>query len=360
MQPNRRQTSSVILAILVVLAIGLLLYVLWPLASSLFLAGVLAGAFSPLFERLTRKLKGRRNFAALLMTFGVVLAVIIPTGTLGAVAVKEAIDGVNYISKTLRSEGGVSKLIDRLPGPLRPLGQRVVDALPHDGQEAIAISGAQGATAVSAVGNILSATTNALVQTVFMLIAFYFLLTDGPRLVRWLTDVVPLAPGQLKQLLEDFRKVSVAVLLSTVATGAVQTVAAGVGYLITRVPNLLFFTLATFFMSLVPAVGAASVSVLLAGLLFISGRPLWQPILLLAWGFFVVGLIDNLVKPLFIKGGKGGLELHGAVVFFALIGGLAAFGAIGLLAGPLIVAFFLATVRMAQRDVSTASPPPVG
>jgi predicted PurR-regulated permease PerM len=67
----------------------------------------------------------------------------------------------------------------------------------------------------------------------------------------------------------------------------------------------------------------------------------------------VVGLIDNVVKPLFIK---GGVELHGAVVFFSLIGGLAAFGTIGIIAGPLIVAFFLAVVRMGQRDLADPSP----
>ena len=62
----------------------------------------------------------------------------------------------------------------------------------------------------------------------------------------------------------------------------------------------------------------------------------------MAWGLLVVGLIDNVVKPLFIK---GGVEMHGAVVFFALLGGLAAFGPVGLIAGPLVVAFFIAITR---------------
>ena len=67
-------------------------------------------------------------------------------------------------------------------------------------------------------------------------------------------------------------------------------------------------------------------------------------IFLVAWGILVVGLIDNVVKPLFIK---GGVEMHGAVVFFALLGGLAAFGPVGLVAGPLVVAFFVAVSRAA-------------
>ena len=67
----------------------------------------------------------------------------------------------------------------------------------------------------------------------------------------------------------------------------------------------------------------------------------------------VVGLVDNLVKPLLIK---RGLEIHGAIVFFSLIGGLAMFGAIGLLLGPLFVSLFLAVVRMYHRDYTPADP----
>jgi len=173
---------------------------------------------------------------------------------------------------------------------------------------------------------------------VLMLIAFYFLLLDGERLVRWLEKTAPLPPQRFRTFLSEFRQVSRAVVFSTVGTGAVQAAAALVGYLIARVPNAIFLTLVTFFMSFIPSVGAASVPVVTAVVLFVQGRTGWG-IFLLLWGFLVVGLIDNVVKPLFIK---GGVEMHGAVVFFALLGGLAAFGPVGLVAGPLVVAFFVA------------------
>jgi predicted PurR-regulated permease PerM len=68
---------------------------------------------------------------------------------------------------------------------------------------------------------------------------------------------------------------------------------------------------------------------------------------LAAWGIVVVGLVDNVAKPFLIK---GDVEMHGAVVFFALIGGIAAFGMVGLLLGPLAVAMLLALLRMYRRD----------
>jgi predicted PurR-regulated permease PerM len=132
----------------------------------------------------------------------------------------------------------------------------------------------------------------------------------------------------------------------------VQAVAALVGYLIARVPSPYFFALLTFFVAFIPAIGAAVVCLFAALLLLVPGHP-YMALFLAVWGLAVVGLVDNLVKPLLIK---RGLEIHGAIVFFSLIGGLAMFGAIGLLLGPLIVSLFLAVVRMYHRDYSPADP----
>jgi predicted PurR-regulated permease PerM len=80
--------------------------------------------------------------------------------------------------------------------------------------------------------------------------------------------------------------------------------------------------------------------------MYLGGHPV-SALFLVLWGILAVGLIDNIVKPYLIR---GGIELHGAVVFFALLGGLAYFGPVGLIAGPLVVSFFLAVVRMWDRD----------
>jgi predicted PurR-regulated permease PerM len=179
-----------------------------------------------------------------------------------------------------------------------------------------------------------------------MLIAFYFLLVQGDELVGWLDKVSPLQPGQTRELLTEFKKVSYAVIVSTVLTAAIQAAAALIGYLISRVPHPIFFAGVTFFVAFIPAIGAASVCLVAAVILYATGH-LGAAIFLAVWGLVVVGLVDNLVKPLLIK---TGMDLGGAVVFFALVGGIGAFGAVGLLLGPLVVASFLTLVGMYQRD----------
>jgi predicted PurR-regulated permease PerM len=212
----------------------------------------------------------------------------------------------------------------------------------------------RGATAAQTVGGMVAATGSLVFQTVMMLIALYFLLVDGKRLVTWLESVSPLKRGQTTELLMEFRSVTRSVLVSTLATAGVQAVAALVGYLVTRVPVPIFFAAITFFFALIPAVGAATVCVAAALVLLATGHPV-AAIILAAWGIIVVGLSDNVIKPILAK---RGMHMHGALIFFALLGGLSVFGPIGLLLGPLCVAFFLAVLRIYERDYGRASPRP--
>ncbi|HET6981398.1 MAG TPA: AI-2E family transporter [Myxococcaceae bacterium] len=335
----RLDGSQIFSWLLVGLALVLLWAILRPFWSALFLAAVLAGIFSGLHRRLAEKLGGRGGIAAGLLTVLVLLAIVIPFGGIAGILTKEIIQVIKWVGSSLQ-ESGVAGLVERLPDPLQSLAQGALESLGagEKGQGWVQVIHSQSGKAAAAATAFLSATSRAVIEAVLMLIAFYFLLLDGDRLVRWMEKAAPLPPERFRSFLSEFKQVSRAVVFSTVGTGAVQAAAALVGYLIARVPNAVFLTLITFFMSFIPSVGAGSVPLVISVVLFIQGRTGWA-IFLLLWGLVVVGLIDNVVKPLFIKGGA---EMHGAVVFFALLGGLAAFGPVGLVAGPLVVAFFVA------------------
>jgi len=124
-------------------------------------------------------------------------------------------------------------------------------------------------------------------------------------------------------------------------TGAVQAAIATIGFFIARAPSPIFFGLLTLFSSLIPSVGTALVTLPVAGLMLLLGHK-WSALFLALWGGVVVGLIDNLLRPMLIR---GKVQLHGALVFFSLIGAISAFGGVGLFLGPLALVFFLAVVR---------------
>src|SRR6266540_2293646 len=320
---------------LMIAASALLGAILYPLASALFLAAVLAGVLDPLQQRLARGLRNRRSVTAVLLVLGMVLVVVGPFAAFSAFVVKEGAAGVKFVQDTVASEG-VTGLIEHLPDPVQRIATEALGRLSQEtgggGQLIQNQIEQRGAKAAAAVGAVLSATSSFLFQMAMMLIALFFLLVQGDDFVTWLDDVSPLRKGQTRELFTEIRKVSYAVIMSTVITAAVQTLAALVGYFIARVPHPVFFAAAL--------------------LLWVTGHP-YAALFLAIWGLAVVGLVDNLVKPLLIR---GGMELHGAVVFFSLIGGLAVFGTIGLLVGPLAVALFLALLKMYRRDFAVDAP----
>jgi predicted PurR-regulated permease PerM len=340
--------------LLLVIVTVLVALVIRPLATALFLAVVLAGVVWPAHLRLTRRLWKRAPLSAGIFVVGIVVLLLGPLVAFSAFAIKEGSDGVKYLNQTLRSQG-VSGLVERLPGPVQRVARLGLDRLTSDEGEGLSRKvqeqvTAQGGKAAVAVGAALSATGSLLFQAVMMLIAFYFLLLQGDEVLAWLDRISPLEPGQTRELLTEFKKTSFAVIMSTVLTAGIQAVAALAGYLIARVPHPIFFTGVTFFVAFIPAIGAGAVCLVAAVLLYATGHP-YMALFLAVWGLVVVGLVDNLVKPMLIK---AGMEMQGAVVFFALVGGIGAFGAVGLLVGPLVVALFLALLRMYERDYKPA------
>jgi predicted PurR-regulated permease PerM len=340
---------------LIFLSIALVLLTLSPFFEAFFLAAVLAGAFQGMQRWLTRHLWRKGGLAAGLICLGTVLALLVPLAALTTFIVTQIIQGVNFIS-TLVQQRGLEGLLAYVPGPFKDSAARMLESFQSAGlwqtvQEQLA---SRGATAAQTVGGVVAATGSLVFQAVMMLIALFFLLLDGQRLVTWLESVSPLKRGQTTELLTEFRRVTRSVLVSTLATAGVQALAALVGYLITGVPVPIFFAAITFFFALIPAIGAAVVCVAAALVLLATGHPV-AAIILAAWGILVVGLSDNVIKPILVK---RGLHMHAAIIFFALLGGLAVFGPIGLLLGPLSVAFFLAVLRIYERDYGRPSSRP--
>jgi len=165
---------------------------------------------------------------------------------------------------------------------------------------------------------------------VIMVVALFFLLRDGHALVDWAERGSPMRPGQLRSLLSELRRVSVSVIGAQVASGLVQTVVATVGYGVAGLPSPLLLGALTLPASFIPTPGTAIVGLPLAGVLLLMGRTGWA-IFLAAWTTLFMGLVDNVVRPVLVRGGTG---LNGGLILFSLLGGLLAFGLIGLIVGP--------------------------
>jgi predicted PurR-regulated permease PerM len=329
------------LLLLTALAVWLAWLVVRPFASVIFMAAVVATVVSPLTVRLARRLGDRRGSAAAILTLGLLLALVGPMAAMGTMLVGQATEAVGWLTRAVRHEGLLG-LVARLPDSIQPLARSLADRIPNGAQEIqTAVETALGSGTFATVGGVLQATGAALSQLLLFFVALFFLLADGPRFVDWLQQMLPLPEGKAVVLLGYLRTVTMSVVVSTLATSGVQATLALAGYLLAGVPSALFFALLTFFTSFIPAVGTMLVWLPLAALRLATGHTA-SAVFLVGWGLLVVAMADNLVKPVLIR---RGVSFPVGVVFFALLGGIAAFGPVGLVAGPLALAFLVATVH---------------
>ncbi len=325
-----------------------LIAVALPLWKPLLLAAVLAGTLSVLHERLARALGNRRSLSAALITVAVLLVLIGPLCILGVVLVKEAIHAIAFIHHILKREG--------LPGAHSPLPSWLEDVArtalarwshaQHNFPSELARWPHAREVLGIAVGMIAS-TAHVAFYAALMLVAMFFLLRDGPALIDWAERSSVMFPGRLRALLLDLRGVSKSVIGAQLASGLAQASVATIGYALAGVPGPLLFGALSLAASFIPIGGvAAFVGVPLAALLWLLGRPGWA-IFLAVWTTVLTGVVDYVVRPLVVRGGT---KLHGGLVFFALLGGLLAFGPIGLVVGPLALALFLSVSAAGRRD----------
>ena len=335
------------------ISLGLLVAVGLPLWQPLMLAAVLASLLGGLHERLTARLRGRPGIAAWLLTLGVVVLVLLPVASIAWLGVQQASAAIDFVKEGLRS-GRLPHLADHLPQPLSTWAHDGLARLPeHLGRlNASLLSPEKGMATAAVVGGALSYGVQLFLRAFLMLIAMWFLLVDGDRLVAWLVRAAPLHHGQAERLLREFAVTSRAVLGSMLVSAVSQGAAAAIGFLIAGVQQPVFFGLLTFFASFVPAVGTGAVGLPVAAMLLVTGHPV-AGAFLIAWTLLVVGLIDNLFKPLIIR---GRVPIHGAIIFFALLGGMALLGPVGLIVGPLAVTFFTTMVHLGQTATEVVIP----
>ena len=335
--------------LLFLLALTLTVYVMWPFRVPLLLAGVLASVLHGVFLRICRLTRGRRWLGALVLTLGLLVVIVGPLAAVTTFVVQQILRGFGFMRDQLGIQTVAQLRESAPPSPGRHLVEHVLGVfhLTFDQVEGFA---ARAATwAEHALQSIVASSSKAAFHAAVMLIAFYFLLVEGRRLVRWLRRVSPLEASETEGLLEEFRSVARATILGASIAALFQAMTATLGYLIVGLPHAVFFGLLTLLASLVPVVGTPLVWVPAVVLLWLEGHHV-AAIALLVWCLVLVSGVEHIGKPIVLRRILHSREpMHTGLVFLSLLGGIEMFGLIGIVLGPLVVAFFLAMVRMYER-----------
>ncbi|MDP3083590.1 MAG: AI-2E family transporter [Rubrivivax sp.] len=340
--PEHEPTPLEKRALLLLLAAvsALMAWILLPFYGAIMWGSILALVFAPLFRLLLPRLKHRRTPAALLTLLIALLLVVLPAVLIGVALAREAGNVFAQLQSgemdpALHFRGlfealpaGVTSWLDRFGlVDFSTLQQRLTEALTQVSR--FIASRALG------IGQV----TFEFVLRVFVtLYLAFFLIRDGDGLARTLRRAIPLAPAHQKELLGKFAVVIRAVVKGNLLVAALQGLLGGLAFWFLGVQGALLWAVLMAFLSLLPAVGAGLVWVPMA-LYFLFTGALWQGLALTAWGVLVIGLVDNLLRPLLV--GKD-IRLPDYVVLISTLGGVAVLGINGFVLGPAIAAMFVA------------------
>jgi predicted PurR-regulated permease PerM len=318
---------------------------------------LLAFMLAPVNQALVRALRGRAGLAALLLTVASVLLILLPAVLLGVAFANQAGELVRLIQELAQrhhiSGFGDIWQIPILDRAIQGLGRhlplnaaRIQSWLVEAGQGLLG-------TLVVASGAIFAGALGAAVQFVLTLFLLFFFLRDGEDHVRRALRLIPMDPNRKAMLVGHVAAVTHAVVLGTLLTAAVQGVLMGIGFAIVGLPSPVVFGVLTGIASMVPVVGTALVWIPAAIVLFAQGR-MGAAIFVVIWAVVLVGMSDNVLRPLVVSGRA---QIATLPVFMGLMGGLSAFGAIGMVLGPAIVALVIALLRYAEELRAGEDPP---
>lgn len=328
--------QNIIFLILLAFITGLLAYILKSFFLAVFWAVLIASVFAPLYKFINKKIVNP-NICAGITMMGIILCLILPVGLLIDLLIMEIID----IYQSFNSYS--SNWIGTLSEALKALSKKPIFASLNLDQTLL-INKSQEAFKVltsyvfSHISEFTKNTILVVVQFAVMLYSLFFFLRDGERLVKTITENIPVDNKHLEHFINQFLTTAKASLKFTFIIGGIQGFLGGMIFYITGIERALVWGVLMFALSIVPAIGCALIWAP-AGIIMLLLGNIWQGVTILIFGSLVISSVDNLLRPVLL--GRD-TQMHSLLIFLSTLGGIAAMGFSGFILGPVIASLFLA------------------
>ncbi|MBI5026536.1 MAG: AI-2E family transporter [Nitrospirae bacterium] len=337
---------STIISLAITAGLFYLFYmILSPFLTPIAWAMVLSITFYPLYRVFLKVFK--RSWAASLVTLIVILIIIIgPFGYLSTALVKEISETYRTIEEKgpqviadLQRHPVVTKLGEKLESYIGPVSLDLKDAAIKNLK---ALSKKIGEGTANLFKNILVFAVSFLI----MAMTIFFFLKDGNAIIGYIRGLLPFSDAQKIKLENQAKEMVIATIYGGVTVAIIQGILGGLAFLVLGLPSPIFWGSAMSILSLIPIFGTFIVWGPAGVILILSGSYA-KGIGLLLFGFLIIGMVDNILKPIII-GGK--TKLNTLLIFFSVLGGIKLFGFIGFILGPLIVALCLSLLEIYRSD----------
>ncbi|HEX8424331.1 MAG TPA: AI-2E family transporter [Pyrinomonadaceae bacterium] len=341
---NDRRIQPRWIALLAATAAGL--YLCWlmllPFINVLAWATVLVVVFYPVHRRLVER-TNRPATSAMISCLLVIFVILLPLTLITLALVREfsgAAQGLqNYLSAFLDPNSAVAgRLLGWLGNYIDIEQVRNPQSIQENLQKVL------GTVAQRTLG-LVGGALGVIVQVFFIIVTMYYLFRDGAKIVHALPDVLPLERTQSAEIISRTRDVISASVNGVLVIAAIQGALGAIAFFALGVPSALVWGVVMTFLSLIPMAGAFVVWIPAAIFLALTGH--WvKAALLVAWGAFVIGTVDNFLRPKLVGERT---KLHELFIFFSVLGGLHVFGVLGLVLGPVVLAVTLALLDVMRH-----------
>lgn len=325
--------------------------ILEPFLAPIMLGAVLVTVTFPLFRRIRDRLHGGANKAAAVMLFLITFVILLPAFLIIVLLVQEA----NVVAKHLQS-GAMERAMTRLdisnrlpwlkrvapdfdPAAISP-GRVIIPVV----QKAPAWIAEHGAAVIGGIAGLV-------IGLFLVLLSAYFFYVEGESIVAEAETLSPLPARYNQQFAENFKGVIDATFRGQVITSLVQGIFIGIGLAIAGIPGAILWGAVATVLSLLPVVGSAAVwipaALYLYALASMGERSYFGAIFLTVWGVIVVPIIEHVVRPWAMK---GKMQLPAIPLLVSVLGGMEAFGFVGLVVGPLVFSLLMSIIDIYKRS----------
>ncbi|SFN55639.1 AI-2E family transporter [Nitrosospira briensis] len=349
--PELQRKTFLLMLIAVSLAFA---WILLPFYGAVFWGSVLAIIFTPFYRKLLALTRRRPNLAALTTLLICLIAVILPVIVMTASMLQE---GVAVYQRIRSGELNFGAYFQQVISGLPPW---LVNLLDQSGltniselQEMLSTGVLEGSQFIAMHAlSIGQNTFEFVISFGIMLYLLFFLLRDGAALSSKIKQSIPLSTEHKRHLFSKFTTVIRATVKGNVVVAAIQGALGGVIFSLLGIQGALLWGFVMAFLSLIPAVGAGLIWVPVAIYFLVTGAT-WQGIVLIAFGVFVIGLVDNLLRPVLV--GRD-TKIPDYVILISTLGGLVLFGLNGFVIGPVIAALFIAAWDLFSSSKEVSPP----
>jgi predicted PurR-regulated permease PerM len=323
-------TKKIMTAGILILLLVLTFFLIKPIIMAIVVGALLGFIFSPIYDFVLKYLK-KKNVVATLMCLLLITVIVVPLWYIFPIAIDQSIKF--YMN---------SQDLDFVT-PLKTIFPSIFQSEQFSNEIGLAIHSFVTKTTSSLMNSMSDVILNfptLLLQLLVVLFTFFFFLRDKEEIEAYIKSLLPFSKEVEKRLFKSSKDLTISILYGQVLLGILQGIIAGIGFFIFGVPNALLLTLLAVVAGIFPIIGTAIVWVPVAIYLLIAGNTVN------ALGVVMFGLIstviETLVKPIFISRRA---KMNTSLILFGMIGGILLFGLLGIILGPLILAFLFIVIE---------------